>query len=575
MWKGLILFWSVSLSLSDARIGPWIENENSLQNIAGINNEKQCRQECRATLSSGDLHCSKSALLYNWCVIIHCNKLCHTTEARRITDQRLGVNYLKKRRKRSPKQHVNKDGKLKTKRTTSEINPSPPTTITTETTIPTTSRPELTTTKIKATTNTISTNKEQKTVKSMVLETTTTIEQVTTPIPTTSLKPLITTTTTSTTPAPTTTSTKPVITTKTTSTTPAPTTTSTKPLIPTKSTSTTPPTTTSTKPLIPTKSTSTTPPTTTSTKPLIPTKSTSKSTELIATAIKHVASTTGNSELPIPKFAMSTEPKTTTLTMTTEQTAARASTELAIATPTTSSTKSAISTTTTVMPSPNPTTETIQTKISAIMSSTNPTTVTDLSVKDTTLGSTSSGQENIPITTTLKQDITTVITTVKPSEPLKTTVAPTTPVLKHTTISPTTTILMIPSVTNVQSTQTTSTAKLGTISLTENIIPTTSKLSKPDSTAWTSPSVSLTSVQDANQKDGDDDDGKNGFISVEEEVTKHVQNTSFLLAVLLLGNLFFIAIIVLFALQAYESYKKKDYTQVDYLINGMYADSEI
>ncbi|XP_006867826.1 PREDICTED: uncharacterized protein C11orf24-like [Chrysochloris asiatica] len=31
---------------------------------------------------------------------------------------------------------------------------------------------------------------------------------------------------------------------------------------------------------------------------------------------------------------------------------------------------------------------------------------------------------------------------------------------------------------------------------------------------------------------------------------------------------------VLFALQAYESYKKKDYTQVDYLINGMYADSE-
>nr|KAF6342557.1 hypothetical protein mPipKuh1_001633 [Pipistrellus kuhlii] len=26
---------------------------------------------------------------------------------------------------------------------------------------------------------------------------------------------------------------------------------------------------------------------------------------------------------------------------------------------------------------------------------------------------------------------------------------------------------------------------------------------------------------------------------------------------------------------AYENYKKKDYTQVDYLINGMYADSEM
>lgn len=28
-------------------------------------------------------------------------------------------------------------------------------------------------------------------------------------------------------------------------------------------------------------------------------------------------------------------------------------------------------------------------------------------------------------------------------------------------------------------------------------------------------------------------------------------------------------------MQAYESYKKKDYTQVDYLINGMYVDSEM
>ncbi|CAJ0944195.1 unnamed protein product, partial [Ranitomeya imitator] len=33
--------------------------------------------------------------------------------------------------------------------------------------------------------------------------------------------------------------------------------------------------------------------------------------------------------------------------------------------------------------------------------------------------------------------------------------------------------------------------------------------------------------------------------------------------------------IVIIAGEAYESYKKKDYTQVDYLINGMYADSDI
>lgn len=52
-------------------------------------------------------------------------------------------------------------------------------------------------------------------------------------------------------------------------------------------------------------------------------------------------------------------------------------------------------------------------------------------------------------------------------------------------------------------------------------------------------------------------------------------NRSFLLAVLLLGVTLFVLVLALFALQAYESYKKKDYTQVDYLINGMYADAEM
>ena len=43
----------------------------------------------------------------------------------------------------------------------------------------------------------------------------------------------------------------------------------------------------------------------------------------------------------------------------------------------------------------------------------------------------------------------------------------------------------------------------------------------------------------------------------------------------MLGVTLFITVLILFALQAYESYRKKDYTQVDYLINGMYADSEM
>lgn len=60
-----------------------------------------------------------------------------------------------------------------------------------------------------------------------------------------------------------------------------------------------------------------------------------------------------------------------------------------------------------------------------------------------------------------------------------------------------------------------------------------------------------------------------------EPLALSLVNKSFLLAVLLLGVTLFITVLVLFALQAYESYKKKDYTQVDYLINGMYADSEM
>lgn len=52
-------------------------------------------------------------------------------------------------------------------------------------------------------------------------------------------------------------------------------------------------------------------------------------------------------------------------------------------------------------------------------------------------------------------------------------------------------------------------------------------------------------------------------------------NRGALLAMLLLGVALLFAVLVLFGLQAYENYKKKDYTQVDYLINGMYVDSEM
>lgn len=56
---------------------------------------------------------------------------------------------------------------------------------------------------------------------------------------------------------------------------------------------------------------------------------------------------------------------------------------------------------------------------------------------------------------------------------------------------------------------------------------------------------------------------------------KYLADTSSLMAILIFGLLFFLMSIILFAHKAFESYKRKDYVQVDYLINGMYADSDM
>ncbi|KAG7329467.1 hypothetical protein KOW79_007641 [Hemibagrus wyckioides] len=57
------------------------------------------------------------------------------------------------------------------------------------------------------------------------------------------------------------------------------------------------------------------------------------------------------------------------------------------------------------------------------------------------------------------------------------------------------------------------------------------------------------------------------------ELTSHFVNTNSLIAVLIFGLLFLIVTVILFLRHAYESYKRRGYTQMDYLINGMYSDS--
>ncbi|XP_026562456.1 uncharacterized protein C11orf24 homolog [Pseudonaja textilis] len=82
----------------------------------------------------------------------------------------------------------------------------------------------------------------------------------------------------------------------------------------------------------------------------------------------------------------------------------------------------------------------------------------------------------------------------------------------------------------------------------------------------TTPKMLSKTTSTIQSKTQEDTDKENSFWQVD---------VNLLLAVLLFGVLFFVTIVILFAIQAYDSYKKKDYTQVDYLINGMYADSEM
>lgn len=60
-----------------------------------------------------------------------------------------------------------------------------------------------------------------------------------------------------------------------------------------------------------------------------------------------------------------------------------------------------------------------------------------------------------------------------------------------------------------------------------------------------------------------------------DALSRQLASTALLLGVLVCGSLLFVITVMLFVKQAYESYNRKDYSQVDYLINGMYSDSSV
>ncbi|XP_021423919.1 cell wall protein DAN4 isoform X2 [Oncorhynchus mykiss] len=219
----------------------------------------------------------------------------------------------------------------------------------------------------------------------------------------------------------------------------------------------------------------------------------------------------------------------------------------------------------------------------------------------TTLSETShKSKVQSPVTTTatsVKLESTTVMTPLAITQIMTITESETT----ATTTMTTTTTTAMPSTTNTTTTQPTTTKT--TIPTTATTIKTTALPStttpkttttadtptdeekKPSPTIPEAPSsqatsgnamVPSTATAEVSTKRLDEDTNRAIIDVVAGEIlTRQLVDTSALLAVLLFGLLFFLVTVVLFLTQAYKSYRRKDYNQVDYLINGMYSDSGV
>ncbi|KAM3920689.1 uncharacterized protein RB166_015102 [Leptodactylus fuscus] len=539
MWKTLVLLWSVGLCLSD---GTKKSAEKAIHQPTDseISYENECRQICKESLATTNLYCSRSLILNKWCTIIHCNRLCHTSRTQKITDLPLGINNSKKRRKRNTKKEL-KDQKLPMKGTAADV--ATPTSVTPS------QMPRTETTKALALETTIKPviSKAGPSGEDIAVKQTNTSTEEILPTPGSSSKAPVTLTTTTT-----------------------EFTTSTK--LPIKQTTTRPEETIRNSTTLTTSRTTgnmlapTTAESTNITEPIIviakgSTPGSSKTNEQVTPEVptekaSNIESTTRTIHDLKPSTThmianLTTEPMGTTLKAEPDNPIPGTIPTMVIK----STPPTVLSTLTSPVPDQNSSDTKEPLPTTAIEGNTTKSTKPSMNV-------TTAEEPSSTVTVPTIQ-----IVTSEPTKPLATTQESKTSIL--TTTSP------VPLVTTLRTTYSptipTSTTKPGAPSVSTSSNPTTSKTSRPDSNVLSSTTVSTVS----STKEGDQKSDDESIVLVAGEVTRHVQNTSFLLAVLLLGNMFFIAVIVLFVLQAYESYKKKDYTQVDYLINGMYADSEM
>ncbi|XP_030631050.1 uncharacterized protein C11orf24 homolog [Chanos chanos] len=216
----------------------------------------------------------------------------------------------------------------------------------------------------------------------------------------------------------------------------------------------------------------------------------------------------------------------------------------------------------------------MQNKTTVPITKTSTTTIPTTAAKENT---STTPAKTVPATT-LKQNTRTIPTTAIPTTAILTT----TPTTIPTTAIPTT----IPAITSRTTASTAQTAPPNSSITTSPKLPTTasSMSSVPKTMPTTAPTVQKTSKSPDEGNSSvtggtlPGDHGKTNKTSIDAAagpLTSRLIDTSTLLALLLFGLLFFVVTVVLFVTQAYESYKKKDYTQVDYLINGMYSDSGV
>ncbi|XP_058502283.1 salivary glue protein Sgs-3 [Solea solea] len=297
------------------------------------------------------------------------------------------------------------------------------------------------------------------------------------------------------------------------------------------------------------------------------------------TTVSHKLNDSSSFSIPLNKSAGGNHSTTASPTGLTEQEGH--TTESITDTYTTTTT----TTTTTKTTTPVPTTKTLTKPSTPVPTATTAaSTTTTTTTTTTTLSTTTPVPTTTPAPTTTPT-LTTTTTTPIPTTPMPTTTTTTTPTPTTTTPTPTTPTTTTPTPTTTTPTPTTTTITKTPMPTTTAPHPPTTVKAPTTSSSANTPSTTTTSMTPLSSSapnsgwDHKEVVASGTKVSVVDTaggaLTRQLVDTSSLLAVLLFGLLFFLVTVGVFVAQAYESYKRKDYTQVDYLINGMYTDSGV